>query len=170
MKHLFALTLLLCIGMPIVAQSTLPNFTHLMITMKVEGGPCFSLCLPNEYRSCCPGYSVSLDENGTVIYDGVIGVKERGERVHSIPIPVVRDLVGEFLRIKFYSLQDRYIEKKLPNGMTETIDHANATTISIDIDGKKKSVYIFYGAPDELIRLREKVDEVMQIAQYTGRT
>lgn len=53
--------------------------------------------------------------------------------------------------------------------MTERIDHANATTISIDIDGKKKSVYIFYGAPDELIKLQRKLDEVLQTERYTGR-
>jgi len=110
-----------------------------------------------------------LDQNGTVIYNGVIGVKERGERVHSIPIAAVRDLVTEFLRIDFYSLEDRYTEKKLPNGMSESIDHMNATTLSIDLDGKKKSVYIFYGAPDELMKLQQKLYEVAKIAQYTGR-
>ena len=168
-KYLFALALLLCTGMPLAAQSTRSDFTHLTITMKVEGGPCLSLCLPDEYRGCCPAYSVSLNEHGTVTYNGVIGVKVRGEKVHSISIAAVRDLVAEFLRINFYSLEDRYTEKKLPNGMTERIDHSNAATISIDIDGKKKSIYIFYGAPDELIKLRQKLDEVTQIAQYTGR-
>lgn len=168
-KYLFAFALLLCIGTTLAAQSTLPDFTHLTISMKVEGGPCFSLCVRDEYKGCCPGYSVSLDENGTVIYNGIIGVKERGEKVHSISKSAVRELVAEFFRINFYSLQDRYTEKKLPNGMTETIDHSNATTISINVDGKKKSVYIFYGAPDDLIKLRGKLDEVLQIAQYTGR-
>ena len=65
--------------------------------------------------------------------------------------------------------RDRYEIKKLPNGNSETIDHAYASTISIDIDGKKKSVYIFYGAPQELIDLQRKLYEVTQIAQYTGR-
>jgi hypothetical protein len=53
--------------------------------------------------------------------------------------------------------------------MFQTIDHANATTISIDIDGKKKSVYIFYGAPDKLIELQRKLYDVTQIGQYIGR-
>jgi hypothetical protein len=123
----------------------------------------------NDYRGGCPGYSVSLDENGTVIYNGASCVKERGERIHSIPVSAVRDLVTQFMQIDFYSLQDRYTEKKLPNGMFQTIDHANATTISIDIDGKKKSVYIFYGAPDELIDLERKLYDSTKISQYTGR-
>jgi hypothetical protein len=151
-------------------ESDPPHYAHVTITMKAEGGPCGTVCPFNDYLSCCPAYSVSLDENGTVIYKGVSGVKTRGEKVHSISVLAVRDLVANFLRIDFYSLQDRYTEKKLPNGQTQIIDHSNATTISIDIDGKKKSVYIFYGAPDELIDLQRKLYEVTQIAQYTGRT
>ena len=168
MKYLLGLALLLLIATPAAAQST-PEFTHLTITMKAEGGPCFSLCPEGDYKGCCPAYTVSLNENGTVIYNGVMGVKVRGERVHSIPVTVVRELVSDFMRINFYSLEDRYTEKKLPNGMTQTIDHSNATTISLDLDGKKKSVYIFYGAPDELTKLQKKLYEVTQIAQYTDR-
>jgi hypothetical protein len=165
-----ALVLLGCLPGVVAAQeSKVPDYSHVTITMKTEGGPCGMVCPANDYRSCCPAYSVSLDENGTVIYNGVTGVKERGERIHSISVGAVRDLVAEFLRVDFYSLEDRYTEKKLPNGMTQIIDHANATTISIDIDGKKKSVYIFYGAPDKLIDLQHKLYDATQIAQYTGR-
>jgi len=146
-----------------------PDFTHVTITIKAEGGPCGTVCPLNDYLSCCPAYAVSLDENGTVIYNGIGGVKVRGEKINSIPISKVRDLVAEFLRIDFYSLQDRYTSKKLPNGETQIIDHANATTISIDIDGKQKSVYIFYGAPQELIDLQRKIYDVTKIAQYVGR-
>jgi Domain of unknown function (DUF6438) len=163
--------LLLCILAPLAGgrQSHPPDYAHVVITMKTEGGPCGMVCPLNDYLSCCPAYSVSLDENGTVIYNGVSGVKTRGERVHSIPVSAVRDLVANFLRLDFYSLQDRYTEKKLPNGQTQVIDHSNATTISIDIDGRKKSVYIFYGEPDGLADLQRKLYEVTKIAQYTGR-
>lgn len=164
------LLLLLLFVMPAAGQQlSPPDYAHVTITMKTEGGPCGMVCPLNDYLSCCPAYSVSLDENGTVVYNGANGVKTRGEKIHSISVSAVRDLVAQFLRIDFYSLEDRYTEKKLPNGQRQTIDHSNATTISIDIDGKKKSVYIFYGAPDELIDLQRKLYEVTQIAQYTGR-
>jgi len=171
MKWTAILLLLFVFGVPAAGQqSNPPDYAHVTITMKAEGGPCGTVCPFNDYLSCCPAYSVSLDENGTVIYNGISGVKTRGEKVHSISVSTVRDLVASFLRVNFYSLQDQYTEKKLPNGQTQTIDHSNATTISIDIDGKRKSVYIFYGAPDELIELQRKLYEVTQIAQYTGRT
>lgn len=165
-----ALVALLFLLTPAAAQqSSVPDYTHVSITMKAEGGPCGCVYANDSDLSCCPAYSVAVDEHGTVIYDGIGGVKVRGERVHSIPVGAVRDLMASFFRINFFSLQDRYTSKKLPNGISQTVDHANATTISIDIDGKKKGVYIFYGAPDELIDLQRKLYDVTQIAQYVGR-
>ena len=165
-----SLLLVLFLSVPASSQALKgTDFTHVTITMKAEGGPCGCVYSSENDLSCCPAYSVSVDENGTVIYDGIGGVKVRGEKITSISITAVRDLVTEFLRIDFYSLQDRYTSKKLPNGNSETIDHANATTISIDIDGKKKSVYIFYGTPQELIDLQRKLYEATQIGQYVGR-
>ena len=158
-----SLLLLVCMPGIVAAQEPkIPDFSHVTITIKAEGGPCGCI-------ECCPAYTVTIDENGTVVYNGLSGVKERGERIHSISIGAVRDLVAEFVRIDFYSLQDRYTEKKLPDGTTQIIDHSNAITISIDIDGKRKSVYIFFGAPDELMDLQRKLYDVSQIAKYTGR-
>jgi len=165
-----ALVLLLFLLTPVAAQqSSVPDYTHVTITMKAEGGPCGCVYANENDLSCCPAYSVSVDENGTVIYDGIGGVKAQGERALSIPVGAVRDLVADFFRINFFSLEDRYTSKKLPNGNSQTVDHANATTISIDIDGKKKSIYIFYGAPDELMELQRKLYDVTRIAQYVGR-
>src|ERR1051325_4481520 len=115
-KYFFGLVFLLCVRTLGVGQTTPPDFMHLTITLKSEGGPCMTLCPEGAYKDCCPAYSVSVDENGTVIYNGVMGVKERGERVHSIPRAAVRDLVAEFYRINFYSLQDRYTGKRVPDG------------------------------------------------------
>jgi hypothetical protein len=165
-----AIIFLLILAGPVPAQQlSAPDLTHVTITMTSDGSHCGCPSLPGSEISCCPEYSVSVDENGTVIYNGRAGSKVHGEKVHSISVLAVRDLVAEFLRIDFFSLQDRYESKKLPNGNVETIDHANANTISIDLDGKKKSVYIFYGAPEDLTNLQRKLYEVLQLAQYTGR-
>ena len=146
---------------PVSAQTVnAPEFSRVTITLKTEGGPCDCIA---------PAYSVSVDESGTVVYTGLTGVSVRGERSHSISTAVVRELVSDFLRSDFFSMQNSYTSKKLPDGNMEIIDHGNATTISIDLDGKKKSVYIFYGAPDELMKLQQKLYEVTRIAQYTGR-
>jgi hypothetical protein len=155
-----ALVLLIFVATPVAGQQLKTrDFKHVSITMKAHGGPSDRVL---------PAYSVSVDEKGTVTYSGIRGVKVRGERLHSIPVGVVKALVAEFFRIDFFSLQGWYTSKKLPNGLSETIDHANGTTISIDVDGKTKKVYIFYGAPPELIELQHKLYEATQIAQYVG--
>jgi hypothetical protein len=117
---------------------------------------------------CCPAYFASVDENGAVKYEGVARVKTRGEKTHSISPATVRDLVANFLSINFFSLENEYRIKKLPDGSAIGTDHSNGTTISIDLDGKRKSVYIFYGAPDELADLKRKLFAALQIAEYVG--
>jgi len=156
-----ALLSIVVFAIPVAGQkANAPEFVHVSITMKAEGGPCDCIF---------PAYSVSVDENGTVTYNGLKGVKVLGEKVNSISISTVRDLVSDFLRIDFFSLEDSYRVKKFPNGTSATVDHTNATTISIDLDGKKKSVYIFYGEPQELDDLQRKLIDRLQIASYIGR-
>jgi len=159
--------LLLCLAPAALAQPKPPQFQHVKIIIKTDGGPC--LCMAGIDASCCPAYFASVNEDGSVKYIGIDGVKVRGEKTHSISPSVVRDLVANFLQINFFSLQDEYRFKKLPDGTTVSIDHSNATTISIDLDGKQKSVYIFFGAPDELLDLRRNLYEALQIAEYIGR-
>jgi hypothetical protein len=118
------LVLLLFLLAPVAAQqSNAPDYTHVTITLKAEGGPCGCVYADDNDLSCYPAYSVAVDENGTVVYNGIGGVKARGERVHAIPVMAVRDLGAGFFRIKFFSLQDRYTSKKLPNGTSETVTH-----------------------------------------------
>jgi len=164
---LVSLMLFMCLAASAQAQSGSPEFKRVTITMKTEGGPC--ICREGIDLSCCPSYVVSVDENGTVKYVGVGGVKVRGEKTHSISPSTVRDLVADFLRINFFSLQDEYYFKKLADGSKTSIDHSNATTISIDLDGKRKSIYIFFGQPDELTDLQHKLFDAVRIAEYVGR-
>jgi hypothetical protein len=168
----FALTQLafLILTTPVMAQeSRAPEFTHLQITMTGDGANCGCPSEPGEAVSCCPEYAVTVDENGTVIYNGAQGAKVYGEKIYSISVEAVRELVANLFQIGFFSLQDRYVKKDLGNGYSQTVDHAYATTIAIDIDGKKKSVYIFYGTPDALVDLQRKLYVTLQLAQYTGR-
>ena len=163
----FSLLIVLASYGAVLSQPSPAQFTHVTITMKTEGGP--GMCMQGIDLSCCPAYVVSVDENGNVKYVGVGGVKIRGEKTHSISRSTVTDLVANFLRIKFFSLQDEYYFKISPDGTRTSIDHSNATTISIDLDGKRKSVYIFFGAPDELTDLQRKLFDTLQIAEYVGR-
>lgn len=82
---------------------------------------------------------------------------------------VVRKLIAEFERAEFFSLRNRY-EHVQVGDLIQTIDHAVATTISISIAGKTKSVYDFYGTPDVVTLLKRRIDEVSDSRRYTGRS
>jgi hypothetical protein len=163
------LLLLLVSVVPVSGQqSKAPQFKHVTITMEMDGTSC--LCLGGVDLSCCPAFVASVDESGIVKYRGIGGVlKIKGERTHSISPFRVRDLVAEFLRIKFLTLEDRYYYKKLPDGSMISIDHSVHTTISVDLDGRQKSILIVYGQPQELTDLRRKLFDALQIGQYVGR-
>jgi hypothetical protein len=135
------------------------------ISMKRDGFPCGCVAFNEKDLSCCPAYSIVISNNGTVTYEGISSVKERGKRTFTIPAEQITQLIADFEEIKFFELQDRYTEKQLPNGLISTIDHSNGTTITLKIGNKTKSVYNFYGAPPKLQALQNKLDAISKHLQ-----
>jgi hypothetical protein len=138
--------------------------SEITISMKRDGFPCGYLPAKKELSNC-PAYSIVIANDGMVIYEGIMGVKARGKRTFVIPTEQVKELVADFERIKFFDLQDKYTEKRLSDGSVRTIDHSNGTTITLKIGNKTKSVYNFYGAPEELTALQEKLDDISKHLQ-----
>ena len=167
MRVLLTLVFLVLVAAPVVAQdSAARDYAHVTITLTMDGTHCFCALSEDSQVQCCPNYSASVNENGNVTYNGGFGAKVRGQKAHSIPIQAVRDLVADFFRIDFISREDRYVVNR--SGEVVMVDHSYASTISIDIDGKKKSVYLFYGEPEELDALRSKLFDTLRIAAYVG--
>ena len=87
-----------------------------LITMKRDGSSCgWSPAHPTDLNAC-PTYSVSISGDGTVIYEGTMGVKVIGQRTHKIAIEDVKKLTEEIHRIDFFSLKDRYVYKQTERG------------------------------------------------------
>jgi hypothetical protein len=143
-------------------QDDNPQPSEVVIKWETHGGPCGSVCVDENDLSCCPAYSFSIAGDGTVNYQGLIGVKVRGKRVHSIPAKEVEELVEEFNKIDFFSLRDSYND--------HTIDHNNAVTISLTVGRKTKSIYVFTGEPEALDKLMRKVYLISKVGQYVSRT
>lgn len=99
----------------------------------------------------CPDYSLTIYGNGTVIYEGRNFVAVTGKQSATIPEQDVRNLVGYFYDINYFSLRDEY---------TAQVTDLPTTTTSIKIDGRFKQVIDYYGAPEELTLLEAKIDEV----------
>lgn len=130
------------------------------ISMKRDGFPCGYLPVNGKDLSGCPAYTISIAGDGTVTYEGVASVKTRGKRRFAISVRQVERLLADFERIKFFDLQERYTEKRMPDGTVATIDHSNGTTITLRVGDKTKNVFNFYGAPEELNALQEKLDRI----------
>jgi hypothetical protein len=144
------------------------DLTSATISMQRVGRCAENVSDPTDVRQC-PTYSVAVAGDGTVTYQGDVGVKTLGTRTHTISINEVRRLLSEFLTADFFSLKDRYDSIPLPNGLIEVVNHGVATTLTLSIGGKTKQVYAFYGTPAVVSRLEGRVDEVADSRRYTGR-
>lgn len=78
-----------------------------------------------------PFYSVEIDEDGTAIFYGRGHGILNGKRKYKIPRTQVAELIAEFDRLNFFSLNDSY-----PSGF----DDGGSTTISFSDNGKRKTV------------------------------
>ena len=107
----------------------------------------------------CPDYSLVIYGNGTVIYEGRNFVVVTGKLSTTIPERDVRNLVLYFYDIDYFSLRDEY---------TAQVMDLPTTTTSIKIDGRFKQVIDYYGAPEELVLLEAKIDEVAKSDRWVG--
>jgi len=107
----------------------------------------------------CPVYSAEIHANGEVVYVGRENVKEKGERRFKISQETIQQLVKEFERVDYFSLKYKYDADE--NGMSVT--DLPTTTTSLCLDGKKKTVVNYYGAPKRLFDLEDKIDSLAGI-------
>ena len=94
---------------------------------------------PEDLRQC-PTYSVVIAGDATVTYEGRSGVKTIGKRAHKGSVDDFRKLVADFMGADFFSLQDKYSSIELPDGLVQVRDHGTATTLTLSIGGRTKSV------------------------------
>ena len=150
-KFANAFLILLC-ALPAVAQAQKCK-DNIVIT--IQRSACYGTC---------PIYSAKIYADGTVVYVGKEYVKEKGERRFKITPETVQQLIEEFERIDYFSLKDKYDADE--NGISPT--DLPTTTTSICLDGKKKKVVNYYGAPRKLNELEDKIDSLAGLSKYLG--
>jgi hypothetical protein len=110
----------------------------------------------------CPIYKLTIEGNGTVIYEGQEFVQVKGEQTASLSPAQIQDLVTAFEQAEFFTLTDYTHE--------DTTDSPSVIT-SITLNGKTKTVHHYYGdnsAPQALFDLESKIDEITNSKQWTG--
>ena len=154
-KVLVAIAILIAVAVATISctqpQTPIPSdLDEVVITL--ERTVCFGIC---------PEYKLTIYGSGTIVYEGKRFVRIEGKRTIAISEEKVRQLLSEFKRIDYYSLDDSYEEfmaTDMPSAFT-----------SLTIDGKTKTVRHYHGdfsAPKELTKLEDKIDEIVNSNQW----
>jgi hypothetical protein len=153
-KLLLALALLSLLAIPVVgctsAQLSTPTNQDVIITL--ERTACFGTC---------PVYSLTIQGEGTVMYEGKDFVEVKGEAETTISQDQIDELISEFEKVDYFSLEDSYTER--------TITDAPTVITSISISGKTKTIEHYHGdfsAPEKLRELEDRIDEIVDSDQW----
>ena len=157
MKQLISFVSLLFLTLTVNAQDkTLPKKD--VITL--ERGACFGTC---------PIYKVTVASDGTVTFEGFNYTKTKGKATVRIKRKDFQRLVKEFEKIKYFSLDDKYVPGE-PNCGPSATDMPYVKS-SIQLKGKTKSISHYQGCfGSEVVRalfaLDRRIDEVAGTAKW----
>jgi Domain of unknown function (DUF6438) len=150
-----------CRGANYSAQAVIPQNVPQDLKITLERTGCFGFC---------PNYKLTITADGAVVFEGGRFVKQEGATIKSaISQDRLKQLMAEFDRVKFFSLEDDYLDD--PRVCAENwTDHPSAFT-SIRINGKSKTIKHYHGCkgpkvPKELTELENKIDEIVNTAQW----
>jgi (2Fe-2S) ferredoxin len=108
----------------------------------------------------CPIYNVTIYGNGTVLYEGIANVNSTGIQRSNISENQVRQLLSEFKKIDYFSLNETDIA-------SHVVYDAPLFTTSLSINGKTKTIHHYETAdPQALTELENKIDEIVNSGQW----
>ena len=151
---------LILVMVPITATSCTGNQTATPASSDLE-----DVIITLERTACkgtCPVYTLTIYGSGTVIYEGKDYVKTKGNVESTIKEEKIEQLVSEFEKIDYFSLNDSYVQR--------VITDAPSAITSIALGGETKSITHYHGdlnAPEELEELEDKIDEIVNSDQWT---
>jgi hypothetical protein len=132
------------------------------VTITLERRPCFGTC---------PVYSITVEGNGRVRYEGTAYVSVVRSDTDSISSEQVALLVAEFDRVGYEQMADRYAygEPSCPSYVSD----APSTITSLTRQGTTKRVEHDYGCadvPSALTGLERLIDDIVRSGRWTGRS
>jgi hypothetical protein len=144
-----AIALLGILWLPAPGYSILhpKNIQSLTITMGRGGSMCFH----------CPNYAIAIHGDGLVEYSGNRYVAVRGLQKIQISADQLAELLKDFDRIHFFSIDDRAFEK---------CKDGPAVSLSVSVDGRRKGLWntircVDSGPQAELAHVADEVDKTV---------
>src|SRR4030095_1315907 len=127
----------------------------LLITL--ERGVCYGRCAQ---------YVLTLNSDGSVVFDGKEETKVKGKATGSISKEDLKALLAQFDKVKFFQLEDRY---EFGNCPIKILDTPSAIT-TLRVNGKAKTVRHYLGCveddpqhtsvPPALMELEQMIDRL----------
>ncbi|HEX9746476.1 MAG TPA: DUF6438 domain-containing protein [bacterium] len=146
---LFLLLLLIsCNAGGPIGPSDPEEYKNAVITL--QRGPCYGPC---------PVYKLTIHGSGLVEYEGYDFVGTYGYQATHISQEAVKSLVDEFYRIDYFKLNDAYTEGPTDGQFVWT---------SISIDGQYKEIVNYSWDNEDVGKLEQKIDLVVNTAQWTN--
>lgn len=129
------------------------------VTITLERTACFGTC---------PVYTVTIDAQGNVVYTGTRFVRLTGQKTGRAPVARVAAILKLAEKIRFFDLNDRYLEIRHPDGSMSTVTDLPTTFVAITQAGRSKRIEDYVGAPEGLKDLERLIDDVAQTRQWVS--
>lgn len=120
-----------------------------------------------------PVYTVTLFEDGKVIFEGYAQVKSKGTFSRTIPREQAALIFAEMETINLWDRPRRYDVERANRGGDEVIVRSASTEVSWDIlrarrVGRMIRIDGLFFAPSEILRLKENFERTVGLAAFIG--
>ncbi|MFN0202125.1 MAG: DUF6438 domain-containing protein [Bacteroidia bacterium] len=110
-------------------------------------------------RGNCPGYSMTIDAKGNVVYEGQRNVKNIGKHTKTLTKDELKSLVATLEEAKFWDFADKYDD--------EYVADPPSCTMNCTMNGKQKMIFDRFKAPQELRDMEKKIEAIIGEEGFT---
>jgi len=142
---------------------------RLFFLLLIVAAPTFAQDKPNDDFSItlerigclgsCPDYKVTIDRDGSVLYEGRYSVRAEGVRMTAISSQTVQKLIQRLRREDFFHWE----EKK------EVCVDFPEVEITVNLSGQYKRVIEGCNVPGKVLKLADEVDRISGAKSWVGK-
>jgi hypothetical protein len=127
----------------ICSCSVLKSIPDEDLLIEMKRTPCYGFC---------PVYTLKISNDGKGLFEGVENVEKTGNFSFSLEQEELLELENAFRLVDFYQLKDIY---------NVDVSDLPTTYITYNKDGKRKKIMDYYGAPEELRSLENRIETLV---------